>query len=276
MLGILRLDDGCLMHVLERLAPLPDRFNLAQTCKRMRNLANDPKLWLRVKSEVGLTPSRCANTSKVFDSLTEAVLASRPGDTIAVEGSQSVKNLVIQWPLMILGSNDGIEGNHLGCQEVADAALDVRASMRIVNVSITAHLSACILHRSGHLRVENCHLTCEPRGLGHLCSPLVTLASEVSNSKMGTNGCGGIMTVMDTHIEGGSRAVRCYGTGALSGVRVIYRTNSSQFWFDVDSKIPGKPLPALSCSPRSTIFKRDLLMVCDTENGTAKRKKDQF
>lgn len=50
--------------------------------------------------------------------------------------------------------------------------------MRIVNVSITACSSGCILHRSGHLWVENCYLRCIPRGLDHLFSALVTVASD--------------------------------------------------------------------------------------------------
>ncbi|XP_022573694.1 F-box protein SKIP5 isoform X3 [Brassica napus] len=42
------LDDGCLMHILSFLSPIPDRYNTALVCHRWRYLACHPRLWLRV------------------------------------------------------------------------------------------------------------------------------------------------------------------------------------------------------------------------------------
>lgn len=39
-------------------------------------------------------------------------------------------------------------------------------------------MSPCILHCSGHLRVERCQLTCYSGGLDHLSSPIVTVAAS--------------------------------------------------------------------------------------------------
>lgn len=54
--------------------------------------------------------------------------------------------------------------------------------------------------------------------------------------------CGGAgtLTVAETQIEGGSKAVQCRGTGAVQSVRVAYhRSRSGTFWFGIDSKVPG-------------------------------------
>lgn len=71
---------------------------------------------------------------------------------------------------------------------------------------------------------------------------------------------GGVLTVVNTQIKGGAQAVHCLGTGALRGVRVMYHSHSSNFWFDVDSKSPGKAhysghIPQL----QPTEFKRELI-----------------
>ena len=41
---------------------------------------------------------------------------------------------------------------------------------------MSSTLSPCILHRSGHLKVERCLLECFSGGLDHLTSPIVTVA----------------------------------------------------------------------------------------------------
>lgn len=50
----------------------------------------------------------------------------RPGDTIALEGSHLVRNVVIPWPLVIQGLGDASAGAHLECGQGAEAALDIR------------------------------------------------------------------------------------------------------------------------------------------------------
>jgi hypothetical protein len=61
-----------------------------------------------------------------------------------------------------------------------------RATCLLANVSVSSTLSPCILHRSGHLRVERCLLECHSGGLDHLTSPIVTVATvsgpQVSSS----------------------------------------------------------------------------------------------
>lgn len=51
---------------------------------------------------------------------------SRPGDTIALEGSHSVRNVIVPWPLVIRGVGDPAHATHLKCGQGAEAALDIR------------------------------------------------------------------------------------------------------------------------------------------------------
>lgn len=50
----------------------------------------------------------------------------------------------------------------------------------------------------------------------------------------------GRLCVVETSLQGGSRAVHCRGTGDLRSVRVIYGPRArTLFWFEVDSSSPG-------------------------------------
>eukprot|EP00803_Ostreobium_quekettii_P001779 evm.model.scf_200EXC.3 EVM.evm.TU.scf_200EXC.3 scf_200EXC:18675-19644(-) len=50
----------------------------------------------------------------------------------------------------------------------------------------------------------------------------------------------GALTVSETRIEGGDKAVQCHGTGEVQGVRVAYhRSRPCTFWFGIDSNVPG-------------------------------------
>lgn len=73
---------------------------------------------------------------------------------------------------------------------------------------------------------------------------------------------------MNTQIKGGAQAVHCLGTGALRGVRVMYHSHSSNFWFDVDSRSPGKAhyLGNISQPRQPTEFKRDLVIEGETDD----------
>lgn len=51
-----------------------------------------------------------------------------------------------------------------------------RATCLLANVSVRSGLAPCVLHRSGHLRLERCSLTCTAHGLEHLASPIITVA----------------------------------------------------------------------------------------------------
>jgi len=119
--------------------------------------------------------------------------------------------------------------------------------------------SPCVIHRKSSLLLEGCLLMCSPdRGMEHLSSPLVTLASGASTSPAwtcGSHGVGsvyqlraaastgspapGILSVKETRILGSGQAVKCEGSGSLQGVRVIYQVRDPMFWFEVDSSIPG-------------------------------------
>ncbi|XP_019084875.1 PREDICTED: F-box protein SKIP5 isoform X3 [Camelina sativa] len=66
------LDDGCLMHILSFLAPIPDRYNTALVCHRWRYLACHPRLWLRVDRFV-----KDLTQPGVFRNIESAVSAAR-------------------------------------------------------------------------------------------------------------------------------------------------------------------------------------------------------
>ncbi|ANM64175.1 SKP1/ASK-interacting protein 5 [Arabidopsis thaliana] len=66
------LDDGCLMHILSFLSPIPDRYNTALVCHRWRYLACHPRLWLRVDRFV-----KDLSQPGVFLNIESAVSAAR-------------------------------------------------------------------------------------------------------------------------------------------------------------------------------------------------------
>ncbi|XP_024013700.1 F-box protein SKIP5 isoform X2 [Eutrema salsugineum] len=66
------LDDGCLMHILSFLSPIPDRYNTALVCHRWRYLACHPRLWLRVDRFV-----KDLTKPGVYPSIEAAVSAAR-------------------------------------------------------------------------------------------------------------------------------------------------------------------------------------------------------
>ncbi|XP_023638436.1 F-box protein SKIP5 isoform X2 [Capsella rubella] len=66
------LDDGCLMHILSFLSPIPDRYNTALVCHRWRYLACHPRLWLRVDRF-----AKDLTQPGVFHNIESAVAAAR-------------------------------------------------------------------------------------------------------------------------------------------------------------------------------------------------------
>eukprot|EP00803_Ostreobium_quekettii_P001780 evm.model.scf_200EXC.4 EVM.evm.TU.scf_200EXC.4 scf_200EXC:19995-21993(-) len=194
MAHMLDLDDGCLRRIFLCLDPLPDRFSVAQACKRFHSISGSCSMWLRVQHKSASLVASGSSTSlgsrgsasteperedKLHTTLQSAVAASRPGDTIVLDGGEPhcAKDVVVPWPLQIKGGGAAPEDTVLTCPKGADAALDVRASGRVANLTIHTCVGPCILHRAGHLRVETCQLKCDARGLEHLCAPLVTVAS---------------------------------------------------------------------------------------------------
>lgn len=243
------LDDGCLLQVLKRLTPLPDLFSVAATCKRFKQLTTDARLSVLVTQHE--TQEQKLNIGRrVLPTLQAAVLSSRAGDTIVLEAGQmhDAHDVVILWPLKLVGSGNVAEDTLLVCPKGPEAALDFRSTGKVANLTIKATLSNCILHRRGRVTVEGCKLQCHAAGLEHLFTPLVTLAAAGLTKQLqhwpvvtGKEAGMGVLSVVETKIRGGfgATAVNCGGTGALQSVRVIHLSRDTLFWFDVHAAKPG-------------------------------------
>ncbi len=149
----------------------------------------------------------------------------------------------------------------LATQRSKLSVLDVRATCRVRGLSLASLIGPCVVHRRGHLHVEGCVLACDAAGLDHLCSPLVTLAisppsqssaggalgsgpvaaagAQVAVSRVGLAAEGGPsaaagrgkLLVVSSRLEGGTRAVRTEGSGALQGVRVVQLAHGATLYF---------------------------------------------
>lgn len=107
-----------------------------------------------------------------------AACPRRPGDTIwLAPGVHAVKDLIVSWPLHILGGGRHPEDTLVVTLPAADAALDIRATSKVTNLSMHSTKAPCILHKKGQLLVERCILQCSAASLSHLTAPVVTLAS---------------------------------------------------------------------------------------------------
>ncbi|KAL7616751.1 hypothetical protein Lser_V15G04171 [Lactuca serriola] len=229
------LDDGCLMHIFSFLSPIPDRYNTALVCHRWLFLACHPGLWLRVDRAV-----KGLKEPGVFPSIEEAVSAARPGDTILIGagGFHSASNIQIKKPLCLIGGGDLPDDTTLLCSRGSDSALEFLSTCKLANLTVKAELGCCLLHRSGRLIIEDCNLQCESNPLDYLSYAIITTAG---------GGCGppppppsaakitggDSVSVSQTRIMGGAKAVLTSGTLALQQVRVIYARTSMCFWFNV-------------------------------------------
>ncbi|KAL5719987.1 F-box protein skip5 [Ranunculus cassubicifolius] len=225
------LDDGCLMHILSFLPPIPDRFNTALVCQRWCYLACHPRLWLRVERSI-----KTLNEPGVFPNIEAAIIAARPGDTIliAAGGNHLASNIQIKKPLCLIGAGDLPDDTVLVCSRGSDSAFEFMSTCKVANLTVKAELGCCLLHRSGRLTIEGCILQCEENPLDYLSCPIVSTSN--SPKKAIKEAYGDRVTVSRTRIEGGNKAVSTIGTLALQRVRVIYTRNAIFFWFDVDHK----------------------------------------
>jgi len=219
--------DGVLLRLLRFLTPLPDLYNVARVSKRFHNLANDPRLWLVVSQDVDRGQEAAMEFCARFTTLSAAVTASRPGDTVFIQpGAHVANNVVIKWPLhMIGGGQTPIDNTQLQCLGGAsDTAVEFWASSRMTNLSIHARaLASCVRHHSGSLLVEKCILRCDgDHPLKHLCSP-ITMGTDRGVEA-------GKVSVMETSIEGGCKA---FDGETVQDVRVIYNTLGCLYWFTV-------------------------------------------
>ena len=118
-------------------------------------------------------------------------------------------------------------------KKLRNSGLEFLASSRVANLTVTAELGNCLLHRKGSLIVEGCVLRCGEHPLEHLSCALVSTADEVpcciTKRESG-------VSVIETKIEGGREAVRTNGNLVLQGVRVVYARAALVFWFNVSKK----------------------------------------
>ncbi|KAF2323769.1 hypothetical protein GH714_036870 [Hevea brasiliensis] len=167
-----------------------------------------------------------------------AVSAARPGDTILISagGSHHVSNIQINKPLCLIGGGELPDETTLLCSRGSDSALEFLSTCKLTNLTVKAELGCCLLHRSGRLTIDGCILQCESNPLDYLSYPIVTTAggNEIFSSSVKTN-CDGV-SVSQTRIEGGAKAVVTSGELALQRVRVICSRAYVYFWFDVEHK----------------------------------------
>lgn len=237
------LDDACLVRVFNLLAPLPDRFNAARVCRRWHVLASDRRMWLRVDKAVHF-PSE----PNVFASIQDAVSAARPGDTILINSGEAhvISNICIDKPLCLVGAGVSPEDTLLICPRGFESGLEFSASGRVANLTVTAELGSCLLHKKGSLTIENCALHCGEHPLEHLSCAIVSTADALPYSPFTKRQNG--VSVIGTKIEGGSEAVRTSGGLVLQEVRVVYARAALVFWFNVSQKcIAELETPILPC-----------------------------
>ncbi|KAJ4895811.1 F-box protein SKIP5 [Raphanus sativus] len=234
------LDDGCLMHILSFLSPIPDRYNTALVCHRWRYLACHPRLWLRVDPFV-----KGLSLPGVFHDIESAVSAARPGDTILIGagGSHRVSNIQIKKPICLIGGGEIPDETTLVCSRGSDSALELLSTCKLANLTVKAELGCCLLHRSGRITIDGCVLQCETNPLDHLSCPIVSTAGEEEDNlsrhvevkeTVVEKIKGNSVTVLQTRIEGGAKAVATSGDLVLQRVRVMYSKAYLYFWFDID------------------------------------------
>ncbi|WIA16504.1 hypothetical protein OEZ85_013182 [Tetradesmus obliquus] len=144
---LMDLDDACLMRIFKHLMPLPDLFQVAQTCWRFHRLTSDKRMWLVVApSSISPEVTPSGRAGLVYPSLKAAVAASRPGDTIwLAPGMQhEATNVTIPWPLHILGGGLVPEDTQIFTANSADFALSfsakaAQAAVATVQAELPAH-----------------------------------------------------------------------------------------------------------------------------------------
>lgn len=224
------LDDGCLMHIFSLLSPIPDRYSTALVCHRWRHLACHPRHWLRVE-----WPIKPANRPGIFADLRSAISAARPGDTILIAAGSThlASDIQIKKPLCLVGGGNLPDETVLTCARGSDSAIEFLSTCKVVNLTVRAELGCCFLHRKGRLTIEGCVLQCENNPLDFLSFPIVSTAQT---SPSATHPGEDRVTVAETRLEGGAKAVLSRGTLTLQHVRAIYAPKAIFFWFEVVEK----------------------------------------
>ncbi|KAK9803520.1 hypothetical protein WJX73_002270 [Symbiochloris irregularis] len=268
-LSLLELDEGCLSRVLSHLAPLPDLFNVARVCQRFNSLATANRKALLVTATPpppgsGIVASSGKPCRSAHRTLAAAVANSRAGDTILVEPCtpqdpfHEASNIIIAWPLQIIGLGTAPEDTKLTAVKGAETVLDFRASAKLYNVAVHHSMAPCIIHRKGRLTIQGSLLhSTTVRGLDHLVNPIVAnaaLPQPTTRSQGPQNSIynqqtfkppsmpppkaesglsmGGLLTVVETKILGGRGSQACFASGnsRVRNVRVIKLAGSNLFW----------------------------------------------
>ncbi|KAG8650013.1 hypothetical protein MANES_08G167250v8 [Manihot esculenta] len=148
--------------------------------------------------------------------------------------NSSTCSLFISTYFVQIGGGEAPDETTLLCSRGSDSALEFLSTCKLANLTVKAELGCCLLHRSGRLTIDGCILQCESNPLDYLSCPIVTTAggSEIFSSSVKTS-CDGV-SVSQTRIEGGSKAVVTSGKLALQRVRVICSRTCVYFWFDVE------------------------------------------
>lgn len=121
-----------------------------------------------------------------------------------------------------------------------NSALEFLSTSKLSNLTVKAELGCCLLHRKGRLIIDGCVLQCESNPLDYLSCPIVCTASSQSDKLLPAPVKGGYtdgVSVSQTRIEGGAKAVVTSEDLALQHVRVIYARTALFFWFDVEYKL---------------------------------------
>ncbi|KAF9688766.1 hypothetical protein SADUNF_Sadunf01G0022300 [Salix dunnii] len=144
--------------------------------------------------------------------------------------------LIVVDQLLIIGGGELPDETTLLCSRGSDSALEFISTCKLANLTVKAELGCCLLHRSGRLTIDSCILQCEASPLDYLSCPIISTAggNEVVSSAAKTKG--DKVSVSQTRIEGGAKAVLTNGDLTLQQVRVIYARTFVYFWFDVDSQ----------------------------------------
>lgn len=118
------------------------------------------------------------------------------------------------------------------------SALEFSSTCKLKNLTVRAELGCCLLHRSGRLTIDGCILQCESNPLDHLSYAIVSTANacEYEVLPSAIKSCSNSVSVYQTRIEGGAKAVLTSGALSLQQVRVIYSRTSVFFWFDVEHR----------------------------------------
>jgi hypothetical protein len=255
--SLLSLNDDLLLAVLSHIDPLPHRFLLGRTCKRLHALVASDALRLIVSpsaaaaGEPGTARTPRPACRAAFPTVAAAVAASRPGDTVVIEAGRThaCAGVVLAWPVRLVG---GVLRGGTGTATTASCPmptlaadtdssttiLDVRASALLAGLRVVGPAAGgpCVTHRAGALRIVRCSLqgavgggTRGRRGVRGVTAPPVLPSAASSSPILSTAGDAGrdCVVVEETRVAGleHARAARLLhdssGGAAVTGVRVV-------------------------------------------------------